>query len=320
MTLKPLQLQPRDYELMYYVRSFGYLKSRDHILKFFGGRRRILRRASLLAKHKYLYQLPGRALHEQAIFGINNKGARLVRDRYDIPSPKVHWPDKHDRISDGWKKHELLVADFMTSLIAAAIGNPDIRYISQQEIFDQAPAERRERFYTMRSNASRKNDKESIEARVFFDGIWQELWIRFDWIFGIEHVTKPGQPKSYYYFEAGRGSERAETLDPDIASYTKKFLVYQAALEKIKGVKHRTINEELFGVPLIRPLFLITNAQTRYPGTRRMNNCIALHRELGGGGSADFLFTDRTFFDHKNPLTAPLHRGDEGETSLLDLV
>jgi len=310
------QLQERDYEILYHARMFNYLKSRDHIMRLFGGRQRARKRAGLLARHGYLFRLPT-SIYEQDVFGIGNKGARIVEELYGIPATKAHWPQKHLEKSDGHIKHELLNASAITSIMAATEEHPHLRFISPQEIFDQAPGKTRDRFYTT-IDPRRPQDKAfHLEATVYYNGVWSERRIKFDWIFGIENQTT--RRKKYWYFEAGRGTLRNRTNDLDnLASYTKKFLVYEATAKRVRGVKRPNINQETFGIKDIHPFYLITNRDTRYSGAERMKNCLRWHQELsaGGKGNREALFINRTFLDADDPLTATVISGRGEETSL----
>ena len=69
----PLELQPRDVEIIRAVHAHRLLRSLDHLVPLFGGSRNILRRLQGLTKARYLYKLKRRP-HEQAIYAIGDKG------------------------------------------------------------------------------------------------------------------------------------------------------------------------------------------------------------------------------------------------------
>lgn len=313
MTTKPIQLTERDHEIMYHVRMFGYLRSQEHLLPLFQNRQRVRKRASLLAQHGYLHQLPGRSIYEQAVFGIGNKGARLVEEIFRIPATRVHWPQKHEERSPGFVAHELLNASVIIRIMEAAERTPGLRFIAPQEIFDRAPEATRERFYTAIDPRRPQDGPHNLEARVYFDGIWSTRRIKFDWIFGIEK----GRKRSFFYLETDRGTETIRASNLNIASMTKKFLVYASSLDEAQGRLTAKVSKEAFGIPLIKPFFVITARNRRYAGSERMQNAIAWQKKITAGGNHNFLFADRSFLTASDPITAPLFNGRGDETSLL---
>lgn len=306
-----VKLQDRDYELLYHARMLGDLKSRDHILKLFDGKMRVLRRASMLAREGYLYELPGRRAYEQASYGIGNRGAKVVEERYGVPATSSHWPQKHVEKSDGFRAHEHLNARMVIAIMKAAEASHAHRYISLKEIYDRAPEERRAKFYRARHPRRPKEHPFCLETSVYFDGVWKNTAIKFDWMFGIE-----GKRPIYFYLETDRGTMDVRTHNLHEPSLMKKMIVYRELAKRVSK-KSPSINEQIFGVPQIRPLFLITARNPRYAGAERMKNAIEMLQELGG--ARDFLFCDRTFFDHEDPLQAPLIDGAGEDVRLGDL-
>ena len=294
----------------------GDLKSREHILPLFDQKMRILRRAARLADHGYLYRLSGRRAYEEACYGIGNQGAKLVEARYGISATSVNWHQKHEERSEGFRRHEHLNARMVITIMKAAQRSPGCRYISLKEIYDQAPEDRRDRLYTRAHPRRPQESPASLAATVYFDGVWKEVTIRFDWIFGLERAG--GRP-AYFYLETDRGTMNVYSRDLGDPSLLKKMLVYRALLKRVSK-KSPTLNERIFGAPLIRPLFLITARNPNYAGTDRMQHAIAVLKELTPEGDPNFLFTDRTFFDHGDPLTAPIVNGRGERLCLLDLL
>jgi hypothetical protein len=302
-----LQIRPRDVDILRYVRRYRLLGSRSHILPLFGGSRYLLRRLKKLYEQKYLYRLPGRRPHEEAVYAVGNAGADLLKRRFGLPRPNVDYTQQNRHLGPRFIEHTLLVADIMVAIELACWQRDDVRFISQQDILEnRASASIREESRTVGGHP--------LRWRVQFS---HQSWsgrksIEPDQMFGIERTADDQEP-NWFFLEADRQTMPVKSRTMNRSSLFKKQLQYFQSWDS-KDASNRF--EELFGVSNVRTVFVL---DTGYDGEKRLQRCLEVNKHFyDGDGTGLFLFvTTTTLFNAENVLTAPLTSGRGQEKTLL---
>lgn len=286
-TSKPIIEQKYAKEILFLVRLFRLLKPRSHLPRMLGGSFDGIRKmAYALVNEGYLHLVneweqktnQGRV---ESVLGMTSKGAKIVEQEYGIAATKSRFKQNNRQKSlSGFDKHELLIADTMAAIMASARNHADVRFIGPKEFFDYkgVPDDARRRFYNA-STSSKKPYEHMYHLVVdrvrYKEKFYNELWITFDFIFGIERRNSKGKlVRRFYYLEAGRGNLKSRVPELTYASYTKKYLAYQKAI--VNDHSGTCPNKRFFGIRQINPVFLITNRDPLYPGTERMLNCMCI--------------------------------------------
>lgn len=169
-----MHVTDRDLDILRYVNSFKLLGSRSHIVPLFGGGSDyVLRRCQAMCEEKYLHPLKT-APHEENIYGIGDRGADLLKERFGTYRPKVHYPSKHDSLSKAHIRHTLGIADVTIGYELACRGRADFEDLGTQQ----------------------------WTAEVAYDGYYAEKGIEPDRIFRIG--------EDYFALEYDRGTMRVK--------------------------------------------------------------------------------------------------------------
>jgi hypothetical protein len=301
-----LQIQPRDTEIIRYVRRYRLLRSRSHILPLFGGSQYLLRRLKQLYDHKFLYRLPDRRPHEEAVYAVGNAGADLLNRRFGTPRPSVDYTQQNQELGARFIEHTLLVADIMVAIELACRGRDDAQFISQQRFLkERAPKTTREKFWTVGGHP--------LRWRVSFEyeGNRYRKSIEPDQMFGIRAEDREGP--NWFFLEADRQTMPVKSRNMNRSSIFKKQLQYFASWNEDSG--RNRLNEE-FGIESARTLFV---PDTGYEGRERLDRCIEVNKHFfDGDGTGLFLFVNaETLFESDEVLTAPLLSGRGKQKTLL---
>ena len=301
-----LQIQPRDTEISRYVRRYRLLRSRSHILPLFGGSQYLLRRLKQLYDHKFLYRLPDRRPHEEAVYAIGNAGADLLHRRFGTPRPSVDYTQQNQGLGARFIEHTLLVADIMVTIELACRGRDDVRFISQQQFFkERAPKTTREKFWTVGGHP--------LRWRVSFEyeGNRYRKSIEPDQMFGIRAEDR--EEPNWFFLEADRQTMPVKSRNMNRSSIFKKQLQYFASWDKDSG---RNRLDEEFGIANARTLFVL---DTGYEGDKRLQRCLEVNKHFyDGDGTGLFLFVNAGMLSEcEDVLTAPLVSGRGARKTLL---
>src|ERR1043166_4938907 len=131
-----IQITDRDKEILRLVHRHRFLRS-SHILSLLGGSaQQILRRLKLLYHHGYL-ERPRAQLDyyhkggsREIVYGLNNKGARLINQELGHSSREISWAEKNRSIGRMFLEHALLVSDVMVA-IELACRHSGIRFLAE---------------------------------------------------------------------------------------------------------------------------------------------------------------------------------------------
>lgn len=297
-------LTDRDREIIRRVHAHRLLKSRSHILPLFGGSTNLLRRLQKLTEHRYLYRLPNRRPHEEAIYALGNEGATLLQKEFGIERPSVDFTAQNKKLSGRFIRHTLLVADITLRIELACRAHPDARFIDRDEIIEQWAPE-----HTRRK--SRKVGKDPLRWRVEirYNGWRGTKGITPDQFFGIDLL---GRDPLLFFLEADRASMPVTSSNLHRSSILKKLLIYYQGWQAGLYAKH-------FGTDDIRTLFVL---ETGYRGQTRIEECLAAAEEVAGDdkgkGTGLFLFVKKEdLLEAPDVLHAPLISGRGAEKTLV---
>ena len=309
MPTKSWNPSTRDIDIIRTVHLFKLLRSRDHILPLFDGRKRVIRRLQTLTERGYLFCLDRRP-NEQAIYTIGNRGLILLRDRFDVAIPRnPRQPDQARRLKVKHIEHTLDLADVVLAIELACRRRDDVRFLSQAEILDAAP-------HRTRAEARKLGGRPLyLETEVHYEGERSRRGTEADWLFGLH---PKGKDPKYFFLEVDRGTESVVTSNLDKASIIRKMLVY---LHAWRGTppKETNLYEAHFGFRHARTLFVATG---RYEtdGDERVQNFVKANEMITAGrGHRLFLFTTKeSFLGTADVLSAPLLNGMYERTILID--
>ncbi|MFB6231209.1 MAG: replication-relaxation family protein [Salinibacter sp.] len=288
------------------VRHHRLLRSRSHILPLFGGSRYLLRRLKKLFEHRFLYRLPGRRPHEEAVYALGNEGADLLNRRFGLPRPSVDYTQKNRRLGPRFIEHTLLVSDVTVAIDLACRRREDAWFISQPEFFEeQAPEPARDKYYTVGGHPLR------WPVSFEHEGNHYRKSIEPDRLFGIE--TEAGEKPNWFFLEADRQNMPVKSRDLNRSSIFKKQLQYFASWSAEQGPNRF---EEELGIRNARALFVLA---TGYDGDKRLRRCLeASEHFFEGDGTGLFLFVQKeTLLGGEDPLTVPLTSGRRSKKTLL---
>ena len=301
-----LQIQPRDVEIIRYVRRYRLLRSRSHILPLFGGSRYLLRRLKQLYDHKYLYRLPNRRPHEEAVYAVGNAGADLLKNRLGWPRPSVDYTQQNRRLGPRFIEHTLFVADIMVAIELACRRCNDVRFISQHEIIEErAPRATRDQHWTVGGHPLRWPVSFGYES-------WSgRKSIEPDQMFGI--ATEDREEPNWFFIEADRQTMPVKSANMNRSSIFKKLLQYFQSWDS-ESESNRF--EEQFGVQNVRVLFVLS---TGYEGEKRLQRCLQVNKHFfDGDGTGLFLFVKaETLLESDDILTCPLTSGRGQQKTLI---
>jgi hypothetical protein len=298
-----IQLTERDIDILRHVHKHRFLRS-THLARLVGGSQQTLvRRLQLLYHHQYLdrpheqIQFYTYAGSRPMVYGLGNKGADLLAERFQIPRGRIDWTAKNKAVGPVFLEHTLLTADFMVALELACREHGKVRIISFGEILRQAP-----------EATQRRKNPYGWHVRVTYGHEAHTLGVIPDKIFGLHRLDRPeGKNKAYFFLEADRATMPVVRSNLRQTSFYRKLLAYHETWRQELHTRH-------YGISNFRVLTVTSSPE-------RARNCIAANKQATGGeGSKLFLFTDKTAPDgSRNVLTLPWMNGkDEQPVRLLD--
>lgn len=119
-----LRLQERDAEIIRLVYEYRFLNSAQIQALVEGSDQNLLRRLQKLYHHGYLDRPPSQGLYpkpglEKMVYGLGDRGADLLAERYGMDRGQVRWREKNREAGDRYLRHTLMVSDFRTCLTLA---------------------------------------------------------------------------------------------------------------------------------------------------------------------------------------------------------
>lgn len=285
--LPPIKVTDRDSEIIRVVYHHRFLRS-NHIFALLGGSRQgLLRRLQLLYHHGYL-ERPIAQLEffhkggsSPIVYGIGNKGARLLASTIGIKVRHFRWNEKNQAVRRLFLSHALAVSDILVALEVGARLQPEIKFISNGDLFEKT--------------------KRNLKWRVQLNRT--RFGLRPDAAFCIESKTQGRARRSFFFLEVDRGTMPVIRKGLSQTSIFRKFLSYEATWKQ-------GLHKKLFGIDRFRVLTIST-----IPG--RVQSLIDACSKLKSGHRL-FLFSDLpSFVSGTDIFHAPCFTGKQGEKSAL---
>ena len=277
-TGKRVELSDRDIELLKLLNRYHYLRS-NFLYAFLGGNSETRFKERL----GHLYH-DGRYINRPAqqwqfancrympvIYELDDKGEQILRDRglmqSDSPLLKKGRAGAYRQFA-----HQLMICDCMASIELGVRQDPNLRFISWQEIVVKAPEKTRnldnpfELPVSISYTFPRAGNTHRADIRIVPDGL-----------FGLEY-TRDGE-KTYRFFalEADRATLPVTRSDLHQTSYLRKILAY-------RQIVAQNIHKSHLGLPNLLVLTVTTNEL-------HVTNIMALVKELAPEGRSKlFLF------------------------------
>ena len=279
-TNKRIELNERDIEIFRLLQRYRYLRS-SHLFALIGGRsqkRFIERLGHLYHEGGYLDRPPQQwqavnARYMPAVYDLGEAGERVLTQHGLAAQGSVLPLTRKGRLGAVRQyHHELMICDVISSIEIGARADPNLRYISWDEIFlnPKMPEGTRNSAnplavivpvsYTCpRTKNTYRSDKPLIP----------------DALFGIEYMADGQKRYRFFALEADRNTEPAFRGNLQQTSYLRKILQYR----EIVG---RSLYKTQWGLPNL----LVLNVTIH---DRHMQNLMRLVDELTAGKGSSYL-------------------------------
>jgi len=283
--IPPIQLTPRDTEIIRQVFRHRFLSS-THVCSLLGGsRQQLLRRLQRLFHHGYLDRPRAqidyyRAGSQAMVYGLGRHGVNLLENELQVPPQKVDWTAKNRNATRVFLEHTLAVADVMVSLEIACREHGGVEFIRCGPLRDEQ----------MKWRVRVQHGSSAAEIGVVPDGL-----------FGLGLSEQAGIV--WFFLEADRATMPIRRHGLKQTSFYRKLLAY-----------HETWRQGLLKdmFPRFRVLTVTTSPQ-------RVEGLIECNRTLTQGkGSGLFLFADKApFRAARDVLALPLLNGRGEQVTLM---
>jgi hypothetical protein len=292
-----MELTERDLAILSHVARHRFLTSTQLALLDGGSPQGLLRCLRSLYDHGYLDRPKSQlaTMHDQGpqpfVYGLGQKGARVLREYGHRINSRVDWSEKNKRAGAIFLAHTLEIADFMIGLELACRTDGKITLVREEEIIATAPDETRSAREPLRWEAV------SVEQGR------RERWtVVPDGLFGL---VFPDETAAYFLLELDRGTIPISRSGEDHRSIRRKLRTYH---DGWRAQRHL----EQFGVKQMRVL-TVTSSQ------ERMHNMVGAVRSITEGrGSNFFLFVDRETLAAENPLSVEWMSGKGERVKIVD--
>ena len=271
-TPRSIKLTESDAEIIRHVGKHRFLRSPD--LARITGRplHKIRERANELYHSGHLdrpriqFDLPAEKGSVPHIFALGNKGADLLAALDGTPRAKVDWTDKNYTVGAVFFLHTLMIADLMIGFeLATRASKGVVRLMEPAEILSRAP-----------EATQRAANPWKLTATIVDSTSRVEVGNIPDKVFGLDNTR--ARKRSYFLYEADRGTMPINRTHPRQTSFQQKVLGYLA------GGGAENAHGKRFGIGNFRVLTVTTSSQ-------RVDNMIAaVKAATNGAGSRQFLF------------------------------
>ena len=262
----PMQLTPRDREIIRLIHRHRFLRSTWIVALIGHSKQQVLRRLKLLFQHGYLerpraqLEYYERGGSRPIVYGLSNKGGKLLQS---ILGGGITWSEGDGAVGEIFLEHATLVSDVMATIELACRRRGDIRLLYEDEL--RLPV-----------------------ARAPFQ--WQVKLaggaphgVVPDRVFALEYSdANEGTQRAYYFLEADRGTMPVVRTNLVQTSFHRKLLAYEATWAQ-------KIHQRRLGIHRFRVL-TVTTSEARVKSL--IDACSRLHR-----GHGLFLFADRAVLE-----------------------
>ncbi|MGD9786195.1 MAG: replication-relaxation family protein [Hyphomicrobiaceae bacterium] len=272
----PLQVTPRDIDILRAVARFRFLNS-GHITTLLPGSARNMRaRLKLMFEHglldrpecQYDTYRPG-GCSAEIVYALADKGARmLAKTGHPEIAGIAAWSQKNRAAGRPFLEHTLAVADFAVSLHASVRSRDDIVLLDDAALITRFPAPTCDLPNPLR-----------ISVPVILDGTRHVIGIEPDYAFSLGLPAL--RQRANYLVEIDRGTMPIERSGLAASSILRKLITY-------REIWRSGLHTSQFGWRKFRVLTVTTEAER----AKHMRECALRH--LGPTDASLFWFTDRT--------------------------
>lgn len=297
---RPFALTPRDVAIIRHVWRHRFLRS-THLAALLGASPQPLLRRLQLLYHGGFLDRPRTQIDYFAIagskpivYGLGNKGADLLLERFGVSREKVDWTAKNRSVSPVFLEHTLLISDVMVGFELGCRTHGNVRLIDASEIAQSEPGASRDRDSSLQW---------TVDIR--HEGKRHKIGVIPDKVFGLHFLEEPeGRNRAYFFLEADRGTMPITRRSLDRTSFLRKLIAYRETWQQ-------GVHTKQFGFRAFRVL-TVTSGRDRC-----LNLVEAAKAASDGRSSGIFLFTDKATLCGQGALTTEWLRPSLSPTSLL---
>jgi hypothetical protein len=300
-------LSQRNLSLLAHIARYRLICSDDLARLDGGSAQNAKRELRNLWEHGYVVR-PAAQLRTVAItgpqpmvYGLSNKGARLLREHGHLIDLGVDWSENVRRAGIAYIDHSVARSRFMSAVEVAARGRRDISVMEAPAIIARAPERTQRAKHPLKWTAVIPDDHgRDVSASVISDDLFALVFGEggvSHFLVEIDRGQMPVRRNGVSAEEIVEGKRRVRT------HYKHKLATYY------HGWRQRR-HEEQFGIEQLRVLTITTSA-------RRVETMIdALRDVTAGKGSELFLFIDEATLRSANPLDATWTSGKGNAAAL----
>jgi hypothetical protein len=303
------KLTPRVLSLLAYTAKHRLISSDDLARLDGGSGQNVKRELRTLWANRFLLR-PAVQLNTVAItgpqplvYGISNRGARLLRDHGHLIDTDIDWSENCRRAGVAFINHSVARSRFMVALDVAQRGRSDIHLLEASDIIARAPEKTQRARYPLKWTAlvpgghgvevAASVVADDLFAFVFDDGSASYFVVEIDR--GQMPVRRHAKSRE----EFAGGKRRLRTY------YEHKLATYYHGWRQRRHV-------EQFGIEQLRVLTVTTSE-------KRIDTMLdALRDVTNGKGSELFLFATEEHLRSSNPLNAEWTTGKGNTARLTD--
>ena len=232
--IRPIELTPRDKEILRVVARFRLIRSSQLMPLVSGSPAQILRRLQALYHHGWLdrprcqIDLYHRGGSQPIAYGLGSKGAALMRREFDIPFGRMSWSRDGESVGRVFLEHTLMVADIVIAVeMACRQSSGVVRFVPGDELIA----------------TEAKGDPFHWHANV--NG--HRTGLVPDAVFALEFPSAPETSRRIICaVEADRGTMPVNRSNPQLSSMARKLSAYASLwrsghFEKRFGTKRAAV-------------------------------------------------------------------------------
>ncbi len=212
----PIELTPRDADVLRLLRRHRFLRSHQIVSLLGGSRQQLLRRLQKLYHHGYVerplcqldyYQRGG---SQSIVYGLGNRGAAFLFRTEDSSFTRLDWNARNRFATRLFLDHALMISDVLVALETVCHSRSDLRIRYADELFHLPKRDALQWSISTRG---------SIRTAVIPDAI-----------FALEHTRADGSIESVFYcLEADRGTMPVQSSNDQRTSIARKLTAYEAS-------------------------------------------------------------------------------------------
>jgi hypothetical protein len=308
-TLPQFSITPRNLALLAYIAKHRLIASDDLALLDGGSAQNAKRELKRLWACGFALR-PTMQLRtvpltgpQPMVYGLSNKGARLLREHGHHISANVDWSENCHRAGIAFIDHSVSRSRFMAALDVAQRNRSDVDLLEASAIIARAPEKTQRARYPLKWTAAVPDERAGeVEASVVSDDL-----------FGLVFDDASA---AYFLVEIDRGQmpvRRHEKSREEFAGGKRRMRTYY--MHKLATYYHgwrQRRHVEQFGIEQLRVLTVTTS-------TKRIETMLdALRAVTKGKGSELFLFIDEETLRSADPLEAEWITGKGNVARLTD--